>query len=86
MRRLDVDRARDGLGGLVGTQTFNRGDPVPYEPAKTFTTHAELSPEEVRQLRDLWHFAKEGDGKQLFPLVTVPREIFEKLAAVWVIE
>lgn len=85
MRRLEVDRARDGLGGIVGALIYNALEPVPYEPAETFSLRADISPEEVGQLRALWEFCRNGDGKQQFPHVVVPREIFEKVVKIWIL-
>ncbi len=89
MRRLDVDRARDGAGGLVGTLCTDveaPGRQIPYTAPDTVAERVELSPSEVEHLRKLWEFTHGGDGKQLFPYVTLPRDIFDKVVAIWILE
>lgn len=89
MRRLDVDRERSGEGGLVGTISSDvtaPGRQIPYTVPDTARERVELSPADVEHLKKLWHFSHHGDGKQLFPLVTVPRDIFDKVASIWILD
>lgn len=89
MRRLEVDRKRDGSGALVGTISITyESELEPYKVPTVFHTidGPELSREEVAQLADLVEFCHNGDGKQHYPNVIVPKDLFLKLAEVWRIE
>lgn len=78
MRRLDVDQARDGLGGLVGTRSYATAVEPYQAPLEVRAPSEVLTFEEVELLNELFEFA---GGK--YPTVVVPSEIFRKVARIW---